>query len=219
MKLVRWLQQTLDWSALTSIVSHPLSIFLSRVPILALAVSIFARMAADPNWKRMIGDELAKSIALNTTMLFFGALLIGVGWALWAVRCPRAVRRHPDFETYVSEQVQIGHPDQKPARKALMALMEDSHPQRQDQDWRVGTPQILRSTYTAVQVRKSLATFPADGGLRLRSHAYWLLQNGSNVRSLHLSWLFLVAGSLMSAWPTVVTILRVASWLLKSPGV
>jgi hypothetical protein len=210
MKLI---ERQLCWSPLVNTVQHPFSLVLSKLPPAAFVVLLLAKLDNFPKIKEILGHEVRDTVARNVSMLLIGGSVLFVAWLLYLVRCPTLIRRHVVPETYVSEQIAIGHFGFEPAKIELSILLTDRHPGRQDIDWVQGSPSTLKSSCSALTVKNAM--FPSTKEPRTVAYAYWQLQNGIRVQIVGIIWLLMAIGSGIAGWPTIVTFFRVCVWLLS----
>lgn len=199
------------WSLLTKVIQHPVSLIAARLPIVIFIIFLLAKLDQVPGLRELLGVKLRTTLSMNASLLLIGSTLIFIAWLLYTLSCPRDIKRHPDFETYVTEQSAIDYPNQKLAKASLLAVVEktNNNPSNYEANWRSNAPKTLSGLYSAQEV-----THGAHQNARNASQYYWHLLEGSKGWLVMIIWALLFVGVTSAGVPTIRTMYNAVTWLI-----
>lgn len=95
-------------------------------------------------------DELSKGqwFSLQTRLLFIylGAWAVTIAWLIYLLRCPTEIRRTPEKEDFISDQLQTNDLRSFHSMKAELSLCYHEGPERNNhhRDWKPNAPATLK---------------------------------------------------------------------------
>ena len=209
------LQKGMRWSLVALFMRTRIAQVAAVIPLVGYALLWSQKASEYLALQEVLGSGLF-GVTWRLLLIYFGAHFLAAAWATYLIWCPPDIKRTPELEAYLSQEMQThsrSKYDRLRGELAKRIVPDPGDPNLRCWE-RTTTPATLCEVFPAATVMVASKNNPNSDQRSTVLEAFFLLSEGSNPVALLAAICFAAVGSLLVTLPSVEVFWLVATKVL-----